>query len=239
MTEEEKKEFEEFLQWKAERENQNKGNKEEVEKENTVIINKEPHKEEKVEDPESKEHNTGFIVLAVLFAIFVLFCVVLGISKKEHVQTPTETTKSTVVPRFEVTNTYDAKQDSIDKAKRIEDIKKTIKIKSAYLGRPNSASGVDAYFYYKNVSDKTIKYLVWTGYPMNAVGDRVSCEIRDYADYRGKDTGPIKPGKSSGGVWSCAWYNSTAKKLILTKIDIEYMDGSTFSINESEIQYIR
>ena len=54
----------------------------------------------------------------------------------------------------------DAKQDSIAKAERISAIKKTIKITSAYLGRPNSASGVDAYFYYKNLSDKTIKYLV-------------------------------------------------------------------------------
>ena len=133
----------------------------------------------------------------------------------------------------------DATKDSIAKAERINAVKQTIRITSAYLGRPNSASGVDAYFYYRNLSEKTIKYLVWEGYPINAVGDRVSCEIRGYQDYRGKDTGPVKPGNSSGGCWGCAWYNSTAKKLILTGIDIEYMDGSTFTIKENEMEYVR
>ena len=130
------------------------------------------------------------------------------------------------------------REDSIRTAKRLETIKNSVKITSYYLTSPNSASGVDAYFYYKNLSDKPIKYLVWEGYPINAVGDMVSCTIRDYSNYRGKDTGPVKKGSSGGGCWSCAWYNWEAKKLILTGVDIEYMDGSKLLIREDELYLI-
>lgn len=128
--------------------------------------------------------------------------------------------------------------DSLKKAEHIEAIKNSVKITSYYLTSPNSASGVSAYFYYKNLSDKPIKYLVWQGYPVNAVGDPVECTIRRNSSYRGQDTGPVNKGKSGGGCWDCAWYNSTAKKLILESIDIEYMDGSTLSITGDDLYII-
>lgn len=121
---------------------------------------------------------------------------------------------------------------------RKDAVKKSVKITSAYLSSPNSAGGCDANVWYKNMSDKTIKYLVWTGYPINAVGDRVGCEIRGFQDYRGKDTGPIKPGHGGGGCWDCAWYNYSARKLILTGIEITYTDGSYFTIKEDEIPLV-
>ena len=115
------------------------------------------------------------------------------------------------------------------------------KIIKAYLSAPNSAGGVDAHFIWKNVSDKTIKYLTWSGYPINAVGDAVACEIRGITESGGKVTGPIKPGATDGRntYWECLWYNYSAKKLVLTGIDIEYMDGSTMRINQNELKYIR
>lgn len=129
-------------------------------------------------------------------------------------------------------------QDSIKEAMRIYDLKHSVKITSAWLDRPNSACGVDANVYYKNLSSKTIKYLVWVGYPINAVGDRVGCEIRGYKDFRGKDTGPVKPGHGGGGCWGCAWYNCTARKLEITGIEITYMDGTHFDIQSWEIPYV-
>lgn len=130
------------------------------------------------------------------------------------------------------------RQDSINKAEHINEIRNSIKITSYYLTSPNSANGVSTYFYYKNLSDKVIKYLVWTGYPINAVNDIVSCEIRGNSSFSGKDTGPVKKGGTGGGYWDCAWYNSTAKKLILEKIDIEYMDGSTLCIKGDDLYLI-
>ena len=133
---------------------------------------------------------------------------------------------------------YKILRDSINKAEHIKSIKNSIKITSYYLTSPNSASGVSVYFYYKNLSDKVIKYLTWQGYPINAVGDPVSCQIRNVASYRGMDTGPVKKGQSGGGYWDCAWYNSTAKKLILESIEIEYMDGSSLTITDDDLYLI-
>lgn len=128
--------------------------------------------------------------------------------------------------------------DSIRHEERIKKLKKRIKITKAWLSSPNSAGGVDANVYYKNLSSKTIKYFEWRGYPINAVGDRVGCEIRGFNDFHGKDTGPVKPGHIGGGCWSCAWYNYSARKLIITEVEITYMDGSYFKIKESDIPYI-
>lgn len=122
---------------------------------------------------------------------------------------------------------------------RIEELKHTIKIKSAYLSQPNSVGGVDAHFYYKNTSDKTIKYLTWTGLAYNAVGDSVSCEIRRRYYFNGQDTGPIRPGKSGGGVWECPWYNWSAKKLKIVEIEIEYTDGIITRIRPEEMKYVK
>ena len=73
---------------------------------------------------------------------------------------------------------------------------------------------------------------------INAVGDPVSCTIRDYSEHGGRDTGPIRKGASGGGSWDCVWYNWQAKKLILTKVEIEYMDGSALNIEGDELYLI-
>ena len=124
---------------------------------------------------------------------------------------------------------------------RIALLKNSIRITTAHLSAPNSAAGVDAIVRFVNRSNKTIKYFRWEGYAINAVGDIVTSELSYDGNYYfgGKDTGPIKPGKSGGGCWSCIIYNWTAKKLVLSKIDIEYMDGSELSISSGEIKYIR
>ena len=93
--------------------------------------------------------------------------------------------------------------------------------------------------YYKNLSNKTIKYFIWKGYAKNAVGDIVENEIGGNVSFSGKDTGPIRPGKTGGGCWDCIIYNWTAKKLVMTSVTIEYMDGTELKISEKEIKYIR
>ena len=252
MTEEEKKEFEEFLQWKAE-----KSKKQNTEDDSMKVSEETETRDNSIDklittdkisnDNGSQEDNgghIGLIIVTTIISLVVLFIIVMGLSNKKTAQAePIEVEDSIAVVGIDdeslTESVVDATEDSIKQAERISEVKKTIKITSAYLSSPNSASGVDAYFYYKNLSNKTIKYLIWEGYPINAVGDRVACDIRGYNDYRGKDTGPVKPGRKSGGCWECAWYNSTAKKLILTGIEIEYMDGSTFTIKDSEIEYVR
>lgn len=129
-------------------------------------------------------------------------------------------------------------RDSIRRVQRINDVKHSVKITEAKLHSPNSAGGVDVEVNFKNLSDKTIKYFVWEGYPLNAVGDRVGCEIRGMGNFRGKVTGPIKPKQTYYGYWSCAWYCWSARELVITGIEITYMDGTRFDIKRDEIKYV-
>lgn len=113
---------------------------------------------------------------------------------------------------------------------------KKIAITTAELSKPNSAAGCDYTFNYVNNSNKTIKYLFWEGTFYNAVNDIVSCEIRNYHTFRGKDTGPVAPGESGGGVWDCVIYNWSADYVKLSSVSIIYMDGSKTSIGAGDIK---
>ena len=271
MTEDEKKEFEEFLEWKAEKkrkEEENKAKQEEAERQVKVNAQMPQVEEEKSMEFDNKQvpyssnnkiesNNTGgktttFPLPFVLFIFLLLFimCIALLPNSTDGNQTTSYQTESTSnseadKERLDSLAAIDAaeakRQDSLKRAKRIELLKNTIKIKKAYLSSPNSAGGVDAHLVWKNVSNKTIKYLNWSGYPINAVGDPVSCEARGTIEGGGKVTGPIKPGATYGygTYWDCLWYNYSAKKLVLTDIYIEYMDGSSIHINSNELKYVR
>ena len=248
MTEEEKKEFEEFLQWKAEKK---KREEEEAERQAKLAAQKSIAAEQArvetdiINTPEANEwenekSKSDKLIQKGLFGlcIFILIALIAILANIDH----TPKNEQVSAARENIQKDADSiRIDSIRKADRIDKVKHSIKIIKAYLSAPNSAGGVDAHFIWKNVSKKTIKYLTWSGYPINAVGDPVSCEIRRISESGGKVTGPIKPGATDGydGCWECLWYNYSAKKLILTGIDIEYMDGSTMRINQNELKYIR
>ena len=269
MTEDEKKEFEEFLEWKAEKkrkEEENKAKQEEAERQVKVNAQMPQVEEEKSMEFDNKQvpyssnnkiesNNTGEIpttfplpfVLLISLIIF-LFCICILKDCSDNYKTTSNNTESTSNSETDkddslaiIAATEKKSQDSLKRAKRIDLLKNTIKIKKAYLSSPNSAGGVDAHLVWKNVSNKTIKYLNWSGYPINAVGDPVSCEARGTIEGGGKVTGPIKPGATYGygTYWDCLWYNYSAKKLVLTDIYIEYMDGSSIHINSNELKYVR
>lgn len=112
---------------------------------------------------------------------------------------------------------------------------KKIAIKRASMGAANSVGGHDYYFSYINNSNKPIKYLYWTGTFYNEVNDIVYCEIRDYSSYTGKDTGPVAPGETGGGVWDCVIYNWSADYVKFSNISITYMDGTSATIGAGDI----
>ena len=96
------------------------------------------------------------------------------------------------------------------------------------VSRPNSAGGVDFQYGATNLSEKTIKYLTFTGTPYNAVGDRVRGEIRRSSSFSCKDTGPYASNLSTGNR-RCenAWYNHTIQCVKVTRVKITYMDNTT------------
>ncbi|MBQ7335565.1 MAG: hypothetical protein IJW92_03725 [Clostridia bacterium] len=129
------------------------------------------------------------------------------------------------------------------------EVQKIIQIRSVYVDDINSAGGVDMRIQWTNTSSKTIKDIRFTAEPYNAVGDRVPCEIRGYDNFIGKCTGPFEPGYTSwwyweydntyngGSLWSNCWYNNTVKKIRITQINIEYMDGTTEIISNEYTDY--
>lgn len=254
MTDEEKKEYEEFLEWKREHKKDFPVVEEEI-SEKPPVETSTPTESDSSPKPDKITYVLAWIwvhrLLTLAILSFVLIIVIVSVNNAKKAKEEYESNDSPAALAIKAREDSIARiNDSIERLKkqridsilherRVYDVKHSIKIKSAYLSRPNSAGGVDAYFYYKNYSDKTIKYLIWEGVPINAVGDPVSCEIRGNSIYFGKDTGPVRPNTSGGGVWDCAWYNWTAKKLNIKGVKIEYTDGSIFEIKEEEIPLIR
>lgn len=253
MTDEEKKEYEEFLKWKDLHKKEVQVVEEQPE-DNIISTEHEPN----TEKPDKITYGLAWawvhrkLVLGILAILAIVIMIISGSVKnakkarEEYEANHSPAALARKAREDSIARVNDSlervekqKIDSILHERRVQEVKHTIKIKSAYLSHPNSAGGVDAYFSYKNCSDKTIKYLVWEGMPINAVGDPVSCEIRGYSIFHGKDTGPVKPNAFGGGVWGCAWYNWTAKKLDIIGVKIEYTDGSIFEIKEDEITLIK
>ena len=105
-------------------------------------------------------------------------------------------------------------------------------------GYPNSAGGVYLELAFTNISDKTIKYAVFSAEAFNAVNDPVRCSIRNDKYSIIKVTGPIKPleFRGVGTVWSNVWYNPTIKYAKIKSVNITFMDNITLDFNESDVK---
>lgn len=252
MTEDEKREFEEFLQWKKEKLEKERQEQQRT-KEHVDLLedaNREQNtnnaslkKDKPINQLRNKKKETAILLSLCFLLIAWLISQMVSFNKSK---TSSES-QYTIESKYDTTDPLQAIRDSVQqasvdsirKANRIELLKHSVHITTARLSSPNSAGGVDAIVYYKNLSDKTIKYFYWEGYAKNAVGDIVESEIGGREIFRGKDTGPIKPRKIGGGCWDRIIYNWTAKKLVITEVTIEYMDGTELKVLENEIKYIR
>ena len=103
---------------------------------------------------------------------------------------------------------------------------------------PNSAGGYSVKWDFKNTTGKTIKYASFWFTPYNAVNDEVRCSIRGKSTDGVKFTGPLADGAiKTGSYWENAWYNNSISTVRMTKVYIEYMDGTTESIFPSDISF--
>lgn len=91
----------------------------------------------------------------------------------------------------------------------------------------NSAGGASVKFSFINTGDKSIKYAKFYMIPYNAVGDAVGCDTRKCSEFCINLTGPVEPGKLMKGVYAeNCWYNSSIKTARVSKVEIQYMDGT-------------
>ncbi|MBE6664624.1 MAG: hypothetical protein E7603_00200 [Ruminococcaceae bacterium] len=127
-----------------------------------------------------------------------------------------------------------------------EAIRSVIEIYEVYVSKIDSAGGVNMGVAFTNKSDKTIKYIHFYVRPYNAVGDSQKCEIRGYSRFDAYITGPLEGGHegysrygentSGGHHWDACWYNNSISYIDLEGVKIEYMDGSTYSLNSEEVK---
>ena len=121
----------------------------------------------------------------------------------------------------------------------LEIFKNSIEIIKYYTSSPNSAGGVDCHIIWKNLSEKTVKYVRFKVVPYNKVNDRVKGKY-DYNDNGAKTvkvTGPVKSKQiyGNGTYWDCLWYSWTIDYMLITGIEIEYLDGSIISTSDINI----
>lgn len=234
MTEEGKKEFEEFLLWKKEREKQ---------KEKTPFDASNTDSEEEkgydrnIHTEKKKKKNTWWPIVLFCVLIYSFIVIVSKIKIPHHSNiSPKEPGSCFVDSAIKDTMQERIVREIKEEAKQKEKEKLTyIKFTAAYLGKPNSVGGCDAHFSFRNTSKNTIKYLYIQYEIYNAVDDIVSDRFgRDGMELR--YTGPLKPGRSDSGIWDCIIYDYSAKRLVITGLTIEYMDGMKIQYNSEEVK---
>lgn len=93
--------------------------------------------------------------------------------------------------------------------------------------------GVEWNFKLKNNSDKTIKYVTMEWNCYNAVGDLIYDSITGRSSHSVKYTGPLEPGETTGSKRNTTlFYNSSYSSAKLTKLEVEFMDGTVIKIND-------
>lgn len=136
-----------------------------------------------------------------------------------------------------------AKKDSLKNIadNLIKGIKSKYPIYVEYISTsyPNSAGGVDLNVSIENTGKKAIKYITFTGYPINAVNDRCTCEIRRYSTASPRGVGPVPPGETASYCFENLWYNSTIVEYVPVSIRIQYMDNTFKSVPQSALKEMK
>ncbi len=118
----------------------------------------------------------------------------------------------------------------------ISDISGSFRREWAWEKGPNPSGKTGVEFKYCNGTGKTIRYLVFTCIPYNQVNDIVSCNVTGAVERRFKMTGPIE----HSSYWQYAqfengWSNPNISSVKLTKVEIQYMDGTTETLSERQL----
>lgn len=107
---------------------------------------------------------------------------------------------------------------------------------TSWNSTPNSAGGVSVRILFSNRCSTPIKYIVFVLVPYNNVGDTVTCTISRKSEARARATGPYEYNKYYRPEWENLWYHPCITSAKLTRVEIEYMDGSKKEIDGSEIE---
>ena len=123
----------------------------------------------------------------------------------------------------------------------------TIAIYGARISDVNSVGGADVEIAWESKSEETINYVTFTVECYNAVGDIISCDITGDTTKNLQITGPIHKGggmhtmiggEMMGNEWGEVWYNNTAYKVEITKVKIDYKNGTSTTVSGDDLEHI-
>ena len=105
----------------------------------------------------------------------------------------------------------------------------------------NSVGGIEMYMSFRNgSSSKTIKYINMTVQYYNKVGDIIANEINGEKSITYQLVGPIGPGQTSEERYWLYFYNSSfSGNWKITRVVIDYMDGSRLTLDSTLAGYIQ
>lgn len=157
-----------------------------------------------------------------------------------------------------VQDSLQAVQDSL---KRVEYNQSAAELMQLYKGKnpvlvevdswsTNSVGGISVKLSVTNCSLKTIKYISFQGYFLNAVGDKCRNEIGGSTVWKARGIGPIGPRPSSLDNFAAqfdacrgtydfddpTFYSEVADAFHLSSVSIQYMDGKTITLSGAALQ---
>lgn len=114
---------------------------------------------------------------------------------KAATETVAEITTSSEITTTKITTeaTTETTTEATTSIKTEEEVKSIIALARAEISNINSADGVDISFYWRNNSDKQIKYITFRANVYNAVNDIISDDISGKDVFACKLTGPVEP----------------------------------------------
>jgi hypothetical protein len=185
--------------------------------------------------------NLKLMMMTLMMSLVTIFMI--GCNQKSSIKTEIEIDESDNIRQKQIEDSLKiVKQKQIKdslKLVELETFKNAIEFVKYYTSKPNTAGGVDCNIIWKNLSEKTVKYAKFTVAPYNEVNDRVRSEH----DYSGngekvvKVTGPVKSKQVNGNgtYWDCLWYNWSIDYMLITAIELEYVDGTKISTSDASI----
>jgi hypothetical protein len=128
----------------------------------------------------------------------------------------------------------EAKNMLIEKANASKELDSPIFILRCKSGFPDHAGGVDVSIFFRNISNKRMKYIYFTVVPYNRVDDIVQSQIDGRSNVILEQVGYIEPEELPGnrGFWENVWYNSTISYAKIVKIEIILDDNSKKIIDD-------
>lgn len=112
---------------------------------------------------------------------------------------------------------------------RMRDEGYSLVLEGHYLDR-NSADGVSVALDLRNISkEKVIKYADIEWQLFNSVGDPVKGEHGTPSVTTTRFVGPLSQGETASVEFENVWYNSVGSCAVVRRIDVEHVDGSTFT----------